>query len=191
MGQGSGPTIFGSSNRRSENGFGLRYRSSRYTGYSFLPLALPKPFSERLLQRKWLGRRYRSSRYSGYSFLPLALPKPFSERLLQRKWLGRRPTSCFPFGKTGNLSFHERHSKKRSSGSGARHRPVNVRSISIALGQPCDVSIGKTELDNVNLFLAQTLYRQRSDTIRRGGDSVSGTLHGGNPTCTRCRRLSI
>lgn len=34
--------------RRSDNVFGLRYRSSRYGRYSFRPLALPKTLSERL-----------------------------------------------------------------------------------------------------------------------------------------------
>ncbi len=34
--------------RRSDNVFGLRFRSSRYDKYSFLPLALPKTLSERL-----------------------------------------------------------------------------------------------------------------------------------------------
>jgi hypothetical protein len=34
--------------RRPDNVFGLRYRSSRYNQYSFLPLALPKTLSERL-----------------------------------------------------------------------------------------------------------------------------------------------
>ncbi len=34
--------------RRSDNVFGLRYRSSRYDEYSFLPLSLPKTLSERL-----------------------------------------------------------------------------------------------------------------------------------------------